>query len=75
MDPREIRDQDSSRKKQTNWLHELTSKRVITLGTGFFIASGMPPIERYRFDSCSAAMALHFSKDPVRTGATATERR
>jgi hypothetical protein len=32
-------------------------------------------IERYRFDPCSAAMARHFSEDPVRTGATAAERR
>jgi hypothetical protein len=35
----------------------------------------MPPTERYRFDSRSAAMALHFSDDPVRTGATAAEGR
>jgi hypothetical protein len=32
-------------------------------------------IERYRFDPCSAAMTLHFSEDPVRTGATAAEHR
>jgi hypothetical protein len=31
-------------------------------------------IDRYRFDSCSAAMVPDFSEDPVRTGATSAER-